>query len=43
MEKGGNQGTWKQIRRDGDETGSYSTTVSETGSKRKGMTPSKEV
>lgn len=43
MEKGGNRGTWKRIRRDGDEIGSYSTTGPETGSKRKRMTLSKEV
>lgn len=43
MEKRGNQGTWKRLRRDGDETRNYFTTMLETGSKRKGMTPSTEV
>ena len=43
MEKGGIQGTWKRFRRDSEAAASYTTAVPETGSKRKGTTPSKEV
>ena len=34
---------WKRFRRDGETTTSYNITVPETDSKRKGMTPTKEV
>ena len=43
MEKGSIQGMWKRFRRDGETTTSYNITVPETDSKRKGMTPTKEV
>lgn len=43
MEKGGNQGTCKRIRRDGEAAASYTIAMLEIGSKRKGMTLLKEI
>ena len=34
---------WKRIQREGDEVASYTVAVTETGSKRKGTMPLKEV
>ena len=43
VKRGVNQGIWKRIQQDGDEATSYTAAVPETGLKRKGTMPLKEV
>ena len=43
MQNGVNQGIWKRYRREGENAGGLIGTGPESGSKRKGMMPLKEV
>ena len=43
MKRRDTQGMWKRIQSEGDEATSYIVAITETGSKRKGTMPLKEV